>query len=153
MNITPHLGIGDLLIIKMMQISHNLDINNININKNLILTYSENYEVRIQFITKLVEFLFPDTNYCINNETINFDQFINNHNITRLYIYNYINNNNNNNIINVKNKYSDYIVFHTKMRYDVLMDKFTNEILPELNIFFKNFKKNYSFRREKYRRK
>ena len=37
MNITPHLGIGDLLIIKTIQISHNLDINNININKKLIV--------------------------------------------------------------------------------------------------------------------
>ena len=33
MIITPHLGIGDLLIVKMKQISNNLDIDYININK------------------------------------------------------------------------------------------------------------------------
>ena len=43
MNITPHLGIGDLLILKMIQISNNLDINNININQDLVFTFSENY--------------------------------------------------------------------------------------------------------------
>ena len=49
MNITPHLGIGDLLIIKMKQISNNLTIKRININKNLILTYCENYDIKIIF--------------------------------------------------------------------------------------------------------
>ena len=29
MNITPHLGIGDLLLVKMKQISHNLNIEHI----------------------------------------------------------------------------------------------------------------------------
>jgi hypothetical protein len=43
-------------------------------------------------------------------------------------------------MMNVKNEYSDYIIFHTKMRHDGLMDKFTNEILSGLNIFFTNFK-------------
>ena len=53
MIITPHLGIGDLLIVKMKQISNNLDIDYININKGLILQYCENYEIKINFITKI----------------------------------------------------------------------------------------------------
>ena len=39
MIITPHLGIGDLLIVKMKQISNNLNIDYININKGLILKF------------------------------------------------------------------------------------------------------------------
>ena len=75
MNITPHLGIGDLLSIKMIQISHNLDIHNININKDILLKYCENYEEKIKFITQFIEFLFPNTKYCINNNTIDFNSF------------------------------------------------------------------------------
>ena len=56
--------------------------------------------------------------------------------LTNTYLYDSINFN----MINVKNEYSDYIIFHTKMRHDGLMDKFTNEILPGLNTFFTNFK-------------
>ena len=37
MNITPHLGIGDLLIIKMKQLSNELTIDKININTKLII--------------------------------------------------------------------------------------------------------------------
>jgi len=135
MNITPHLGIGDLLIIKMKQISNNLDINCININKDLILRYCENYDVKIKFITDLIKLVFPNTKFYINNNPCNFSIF-DRYSLNKTYIYNYINTN----IINVKNEYSDYIVFHTKMRYDGLIDKFTNEILPRLNIFLENFK-------------
>ena len=54
MNITPHLGIGDLLIVKMKQISNNLNIDCINIHKNLILTFCENYETKINFTINLI---------------------------------------------------------------------------------------------------
>jgi uncharacterized membrane protein len=74
MNITPHLGIGDLLIIKMIQISHKLDIINININHELIVDKCENYDQKIYTITKFVELLFPNTTYHINNNKPNFPQ-------------------------------------------------------------------------------
>ena len=135
MNITPHLGIGDLLIIKMKQISNNLNIDCININKGLISRFCENYEVKINFIINLIKLLFPNTKIYINNNPINFLIF-NNYSLNKTYIYDYINNI----MINVKNIYSDYIVFNSKMRYDGLMDKFTNEILEGLNIFLQNFK-------------
>jgi hypothetical protein len=61
MIITPHLGIGDLLIVKMKQISNNLDIDYININKDLIIKYCENYEIKINFIINLIKLLFHDT--------------------------------------------------------------------------------------------
>jgi hypothetical protein len=135
MIITPHLGIGDLLIIKMKQISNNLDIEYININKDLIIKYCENYEIKINFIINLIKLLFHDTKFYINNKPNDYHIF-DNYFLKKTYLYDCINVN----IINVKNEYSDYIIFHTKMRHDDLIDKFTNEILPGLNIFFENFK-------------
>ena len=135
MIITPHLGIGDLLIVKMKQISNNLDIDYININKGLILQYCENYEIKINFIINLIKLLFHDTKFDINNNPTDF-HLMDKYKLTNTYLYDSINFN----MINVKNEYSDYIIFHTKMRHDGLMDKFTNEILPGLNTFFTNFK-------------
>jgi len=135
MIITPHLGIGDLLIVKMKQISNNLDIDYININKGLILQYCENYEIKINFIINLIKLLFHDTKFDINNNPIDF-HLMDKYKLTNTYLYDSINFN----MINVKNEYSDYIIFHTKMRHDGLMDKFTNQILPGLNTFFTNFK-------------
>ena len=135
MNITPHLGIGDLLLIKMKQISNNLTIDCININRNLILTYCENYEVKINFLTQFITLLFNNTQIFINDNQTDFNIF-DNYPITNSYIYNHINNK----LINCKNEYSDYIIFHTKMRHDGLIDKFNNEMLEPLSIFLKNFK-------------
>ena len=72
MIITPHLGIGDLLIVKMKQISNNLDIDYININKGLILQYCENYEIKINFIINLIKLLFHYTKFDINNNPTDF---------------------------------------------------------------------------------
>jgi hypothetical protein len=136
MNITPPLGIGDLLIIKMIQVSNKLDINIININEGLIRKYCENFEVKICFIQNLIKLLFPNTKVYINNEPINFYATISSYKFTNIYLYNYINNS----MINFENKYSDCVVFHTKMRYDGLTDKFNSEILNNLNNFLENFK-------------
>jgi hypothetical protein len=135
MIITPNLGIGDLLIVKMKQISNNLDIEYININKDLIIKYCENYEIKINFIINLIKLLFCGTKFYINNKPTDFHIF-DNYSLKKTYLYDCINVN----IMNVKNQYSNYIIFHTKMRHDSLMDKFTNEMLSELNIFFTNFK-------------
>lgn len=146
MDITPHLGIGDLLIVKMIAITHNLNIGNININKQLIMTHCENYELKVKFITKLIELLFPGITYHINNNNIDFKQFINTYKIKYVYIYDCIMKH------QIRNKYllncpvittfgetTDYIIFHTKMRHDNLMDRFINEMLPEFTIFFSSF--------------
>ena len=136
MNITPHLGIGDLLIIKTIQISHNLDINNININKKLIVENCENYDHKVCSITKLIELLFPNTTYCINNNTLDYFSIINKYKIKYSYIYDHIDLSK---FVNVQNKYSDYIIFHTKMRHDSLIDKFNNEMVGQLNKFLSGF--------------
>lgn len=134
MDVTPHLGIGDLLIIKMKEITNKLDIKNININVNLIKQYSDNYEVKLDNCKKIIDFLFPYCSVSINNGPCNFHIF-NDYPLNQVYIYNHINQN----IINIDNKYSDYIVFHTKCRHDYLIDRFINEIMEKLNIFLENF--------------
>jgi hypothetical protein len=135
MIINPNLGIGDLLILRMKEISNNLNITHININKKLIETYSSNYETKINFIKKFIMFLFPNVTTDINNIPCNFN-IISNYKINTLYLYNYVNHN----LINIENKYTDYIVFHTKMRHDNLIDKFNYETLPNLIYFFETFK-------------
>jgi hypothetical protein len=135
MIIKPHLGIGDLLILRMKEISNNLNITHININKKLIEKYSSNYNTKINFVTKFIMFLFPNVTIDINNIPCNFN-IIDNYKLNTLYLYNYVNHN----LINIENKYTDYIVFHTKMRHDNLIDKFINESLSSLNYFFETFK-------------
>ena len=80
-------------------------------------------------------FLFPNVTFDINEIPCNFN-IIDNYKYGSLYLYNYVNHN----LINIENKHTDYIVFHTKMRHDNLIDKFINESLPSLNYFFENFK-------------
>ena len=135
MNITPHLGNGDLLLIKMKEISNNLSIANININQQLVKEYSDNYEIKMYSAKKLIELLFPTSSISITNGPCDFYIF-NNYKLKQVYLYNYIKDRIDDSIkTSVTNKYSDYIVFHTK-----LIDCFINEILPQLNIFLSNFK-------------
>lgn len=135
MIISPHLGIGDLLFIKMKQVSNNLIIQRINLSKPLILIYCEDYELKVYFITKLLNLLFPNTELCVNDNPCNFS-IIDNYQINKTYIYDSINIDK----TSIKNEYSDYIVFHTKMRHDGLFCKFSTEVLPKLNIFLEKFK-------------
>lgn len=112
-------------------------MNHFNINENIILNYCENYELKIKFITQFIEFLFPITNYNINNNTIDFYNITNKYKIKNNYIYDYIDKSR---FINLKNKYTNYIVFHTKLRHDGLIDKFNREISSDLHLFLRNFK-------------
>jgi hypothetical protein len=132
MDITPHLGIGDLLIIKMKEISNHLTIKNININSQLIRTYSSNYDVKINFIQEFLQLLFNST-ITITNGPCNyaFDHYT----IQKTYIYDDIFFKNKMDTMN-----TDTIIFHTKLRHDGLIDKFINEILQSLILFFKQFK-------------
>lgn len=133
MIITPHLGIGDLLVVKMKEISNKLNIEHININENLVSQICENYDLKINFITKLIKLLFPNTTISVNQTPINFS-IMGQFNLSNVYIYDHINH------IAMENRYTNYIVFHTKMRYDGLLDKFITNSLPELNRFFTTFK-------------
>jgi hypothetical protein len=60
MELTPHLGIGDLLLIKMKEISNDLKIGQMNINLGLIKPHSGNANVRFNFTLSLIQVLFPN---------------------------------------------------------------------------------------------
>ena len=60
MELTPHLGIGDLLLIKMKEISNELEIRQMNIDLNIIKTYNVNVIVKLNFVSSLIKILFPN---------------------------------------------------------------------------------------------
>jgi hypothetical protein len=135
MIITPHLGIGDILILKMKEMSNQLNITHININKLLIEINSENVELKIYFIMKFIFFLFPNVQFDITDGPCDFG-IINEYPIKTTYLYNEIHSS----LLKIENKYSDYIVFHTKLRHDGLIDLFNNHTLDSLIYFFNSFK-------------
>ena len=135
MIITPHLGIGDILILKMKDLSNQLNITHININKLLIETYSENVGLKISFIMRLIVVLFPDVQIDITNGPCDFG-IINEYPIKKTYLYNEIRSS----LLTIENKYSDYIVFHTKLRHDGLIDLFNIHVFDSLIYFFNSFK-------------
>jgi len=142
MDITPHLGIGDLLIVKMIQLSNNLNISNINLNKNT-LQYFGNCQTKLNSLNKFIYLLFPEVNIYITDGPCDYYDFCDKYKIYIYYLYDYIIDEKiikKDITLDIKNKYNDYIVFHTKLRYDKLIDKFNNEILEDLIVFLKNFK-------------
>lgn len=134
MNITPHLGIGDLLVVKWKEISNKLEITQINISLKLLKKYSGNYENKLRFTSELIAFLFPYCQVHLSEGPCDF-QIFDHYSLNQTYIHNHINHN----IVNFDNKYNDYIIFHTKYRDDQVINKY-NEILPSLNAFLDNFK-------------
>jgi hypothetical protein len=149
--IVPCLGIGDILKVKMIEISNNLTIKHIVINNEIIKHYSSNYDVKLNTIKEFIKFMFPTSFISVVNECIEFNtfsRFINNYKITQLYIYDYIKDSIKQkiNVNEISNKYSNYIIFHTKLRQEIETQKDDvslydiNKIIPQLNNFFKNFK-------------
>ena len=92
MNITPHLGIGDLLIIKMKEISNKLEITQININLQLIKIYSGNYENKLRFISELIAFLFPYCQVHLSEGPCDFKIF-DHYSLNQTYVYEQISHN------------------------------------------------------------
>jgi len=146
--IVPCLGIGDILRIKMIEISNKLQIKDIVINEELIHICSSNYQVKLNTIKEFIKFMFPTSFISVGNECVNFYTFINKYKITQLYIYDYIKDSIKQkiNVNEISNKYSNYIIFHTKLRQEIETQKDDvslydiNKIIPQLNNFFKNFK-------------
>ena len=145
MELTPHLGIGDLLLIKMKEISNELEIRQMNIDLNIIKTYNVNVIVKLNFVSSLIKILFPNCRINLIEGpsskqspklSSDFYNFMNSYNLNQIYIYNNIGINN----IHIDEKHNDCIIFHTKCRHDGLMDQFIIQCLPSLNAFFSNFK-------------
>ena len=140
MELTPHLGIGDLLLIKMKEISHQLKIDKINISVNLIQTYKNQdfVEQNILFLEKLLPLLFQSSTINKIMNVSNSYSYLNEYNINTVYLYDHIFQNENNFLI----EYNNYIIFHTKVRIDNYSNDFINNDLPIVNEFLKNFKTN-----------
>jgi len=137
LTITPHLGIGDLIIVKMIELSNNLDIKHININDNLIIMFSSNYASKLKFIKGIVGFLFPDATYEVNNNKVDFSSFQQRYSLHPVYLYDKINTSM---LKQMGGIAEDSIVFHTKLRHDGLIDKLYQHILPELIVWLTSFK-------------
>jgi hypothetical protein len=135
MIITPHLGIGDIIILRIKDAMNKLDITDININTLLLKTQSENYENKLCFIKQFIRLLFPNVSIELTEGPCDFDR-INPYPFKNTYLYNKISYQ----MLRVENKYSDYIVFHTKIRYDHLIGLFNQEVLPSLIVFLETFK-------------
>ena len=129
------MGIGDLIQLKWASITNNITITTINVCTNLIEKYSIDHETKTQSIINTINMLFPDV--IINKITGTPDNFFLTLNIDCLYIYDYLCKSL---FENISNQYTDYIVFHTKVRYDSLIDEYKNSIIPQLNTFFSTFK-------------
>jgi hypothetical protein len=125
--ITPHLGIGDLIIVKMIQLTNNMNISHININNPLIRVYSSDYNTKITFVNHLIRWLFPYATVSINDIEPDFFNFIVTYTYQRVPLYNHVNIPN-----KLTDEYSNALVFHTKFRYDRLIDQCQQTIIPKL---------------------
>jgi len=134
--ITPHIGIGDLIILKMSVLANNLNVIKINIKKSFVEKFTTDYTTKITFLQNLVKFLFPTAIFEINESNLNFFQFRDTYSLSYKYLYNDINSS----MIKPNTTYAGCIVFHTKLRYDGYIDKFKKEYLPALTAFLKSFK-------------
>ena len=137
MEISPPLGIGDILILKMREVSNKLDIKTIIIFENLINSCRKYPSKYLTFILYLIKMIFPFTEITISNEKKYYEKlnFLNEHLISNTYIYDKIN------IKEIKIDYSNYIIFHTKFRLDKnLINNFINNDMKKLNVFLNNFK-------------
>jgi hypothetical protein len=132
MIITPHLGIGDIIILRIKDASSQLNISQININMQLIKTQSEDFETKLCFIEQFIRWMFPGVTIQLTEGPCDFDR-IAQYPFKNTCLYDKM-------TIRSSNKYSDYIVFHTKIRYDHLIDLFNQEVLPSLIVFLETFK-------------
>ena len=134
--IAPCLGIGDILIEKIKCISNGLYLKKIEIITDIYKRYRK--DGYLEFINKFINLLFEDIEIVLDdNMTVN--------NIYRLpikeypfkytYLYDLIKNK-----INIDIKYSNYIIFNTKVRIWPCLEKFLNEDIYLLDIFLKSFK-------------
>ena len=133
MELTPCLGIGDFLILKMICLSEKLTIKKINFTRKIINNYRQYPERFQQFITKFVHCLFPEVEIAIVDS--NLDAFpVAKYSIRTPYIYDQIH------LTKVSPPiYNKYIVFHTKVRMECQMAQFVKNDLPLITKFLKTY--------------
>jgi hypothetical protein len=120
MEITPALGIGDILWWKIFSKQESIPISKININHNLIKTYRNKPEQAYKFIKYFLNKLFPEATIQ-EHENINTIEYpklthIDNPYLCDDYIF----------YKKYEIPYSNYIIFHTKARFDYAYHIFNN---------------------------
>jgi hypothetical protein len=136
MKITPALGIGDLLLLKMYVNTNNINIDTIIISTKLIKEY-RNYPEKmklfnVNFINNLfhnIKIEFSDDDYKLFYPP--------NYSFSTTYLFDFYKFKSQNNL-----KYENYIFFHTKCRFDSCSKAFLSEI-NYLSKFFENYKSKY----------
>lgn len=137
MNIAPNLGIGDLLILKMQLISNNVSINHLYVRQDIITQYRLDPAKYIHFLEYLLHKLFPETIIHMNTHN-NPGNVISEYGLNATYLRDYYIFDN-----EFQNEYGNYIIFHTKARFDYCSGNF-KALHPILIDFFKHFKTHYT---------
>ena len=137
MELTPCIGIGDLLILKMVCLSDGLVIKKINLSTKLLNTYRQYPDRFYQFLQNFIKCLFPDT--IVTKTDNNFIVFqLNKYKIKTPYIYDQLQHQRS--LVEPKRTIEQpYIVFHTKVRLERYPDRFAKQDLPKLEDAIKTF--------------
>lgn len=133
MEISPRLGLGDLLILKCYTLN-STDISKIIINNHIVNKYRVNPERYTAFLQYYIDALFKGVSIENeeNPELYNIQSYSD---IKSIYLYDHY---------SFKYpkvlEYSDYIVIHTKVRFDYYISSFLDNDYPKLIDFIKKFK-------------
>lgn len=138
MELTPCLGIGDCLMMKMCQ----LDLNKINISTQLIRVYRSDQVRFTQFITQLLHMLFPKaTLHVVDSPYLHYDK----EKLCPLVITPYIMDGLSPRLRpTISRNLPPFIIFHTKLRMSSRAQSvtFIKNALPKLRQFLKTFRTN-----------
>ena len=136
MKIYSNPGLGDILLWKFIHISNpTVHISGININNDALKKYRLDYDACKKYLNDFVDFLFspiectfynsePSTHYGAIKDT---------------YLYDILSHRLPPPVIRPK----EYILIHTKARFDCWRHSFFNMYLPQIQEFFKTFKSKY----------
>lgn len=135
--ITPSLGLGDLILWKMVQLNTSIPISTIIINESIINKYRINNKNYKEYISKFIKNLFPSVNIqYINNSSNHSSPTLST--IKKSYFYNMYTFSNKERVISpIK-----YIVIHTKIRFDYYINNFYNNDYKIILDYLKNKKFN-----------
>lgn len=138
MEITPAIGIGDFLILKMICVSNDFEIKKINLSTKLLNGYRQYPDRFYQFLLKFIKMLFPKT--IIDKTDNNFSQFPHaKYTIKSPYIYDHLCLDP---IVPSIPHQQPYIAFHNKVRFERTTEHFMMHELPLLEAFLKTFHTN-----------
>jgi hypothetical protein len=141
MELTPCLGIGDCVMMKMCQMAIKMDIKTINVSLQLIRSHRSDQERFKTFIEKLLRLLFPTTTIkFVDLPYVHFDKNKLCPRITTPYIMGELAPRLHPTIS--LDLQPPFIIFHTKLRLESRgqIDTFIRHGLPKLRTFFKNFR-------------